>query len=281
MCTDGRCCSRDGWCGSSDEYCGYGCQSQCYPSLGHKVSDIITSDLFYEMLPRLGSSECPGNNFYTYDSFVQSASNFSEFGTTGDLDTRKREIAAFLAHTSSVTAIEHFHHLQDPYSWGYSYVSDPWAETGDFDYCDKSDDRYPCAPGKKYMAEDSFSLNGADLLNNPDFLSKNPEVSFESAFWFWMIPSKTMPSSHDIMTGQWVPTHSDYESGWYPGFGLTTNVVTGGLACGHGWNPDERDRIGFYTRFCDLMGVDAGHNLSCDFQRPFSTNITNNQLQTM
>ncbi|MBA0590287.1 hypothetical protein Gorai_019000 [Gossypium raimondii] len=52
------------------------------------------------MLKYLNDSRCPGNGFYTYSAFITASRSFNRFGTTGDLTTRKRELAAFLAQTS-------------------------------------------------------------------------------------------------------------------------------------------------------------------------------------
>ncbi|WOL12081.1 basic endochitinase-like [Canna indica] len=44
--------------------------------------------------------------FYTYDAFIAAADAFTRrgFATTGDVDTRKRELAAFFAQTSLLSA---------------------------------------------------------------------------------------------------------------------------------------------------------------------------------
>jgi chitinase len=55
------------------------------------------------MLKHRNDGGCPGKGFYTYNAFISAANAFSGFGTTGDADTRKREIAAFLGQTSHET----------------------------------------------------------------------------------------------------------------------------------------------------------------------------------
>ncbi|KAK2632884.1 hypothetical protein EUGRSUZ_L00941 [Eucalyptus grandis] len=67
------------------------------------IGSLISQDLFNEMLKHRNDGSCPGNGFYTYDAFITAAQSFGGFGTTGDTDTRKREIAAFLAQTSHET----------------------------------------------------------------------------------------------------------------------------------------------------------------------------------
>lgn len=102
LCQGGLCCSQWGYCGSDGQYCGTGCQSQCSGG-GDGVGSIITQAIFDEMLKHRNDDACPGKNFYTYDAFIAAANSFNGFGTTGDSDTRKREMAAFLAQTSHET----------------------------------------------------------------------------------------------------------------------------------------------------------------------------------
>ncbi|ONK79848.1 uncharacterized protein A4U43_C01F10780 [Asparagus officinalis] len=54
-----------------------------------------------------------------------------------------------------------------------------------------------------------------------------------------------------------------------PGFGVITNIVNGGVECGHGSDSKVQDRIGFYKRYCDLLGVSYGDNLDCGSQSHF------------
>jgi hypothetical protein len=66
------------------------------------VPSIITREAFDSMLSGRNQTGCAGG-FYTYDAFVQAASKFPGFGTAGDEDTRRRELAAFFGQTSHVT----------------------------------------------------------------------------------------------------------------------------------------------------------------------------------
>jgi chitinase len=51
---------------------------------------------------------------------------------------------------------------------------------------------------------------------------------------------------------------------------VITNIINGGLECGKGQDSRVADRIGFYKRYCDLLGVSYGDNLDCYSQRPFA-----------
>ncbi|GMI76983.1 PATHOGENESIS-RELATED 3, basic chitinase [Hibiscus trionum] len=247
LCADRLCCSQHGWCGNTPEYCGTGCQSQCGGSTGTGgVGSIITRDLFDRMLKYRNDGRCPSNGFYTYDAFIAAARSFNGFGTTGDLATRKRELAAFLGQTSHETT-----------AW-------------------------PCPPGRQYYGRGPMQLThnynygqagraiGEDLINNPDLVATNPTISFKTAIWFWMTPQGNKPSCHDVIIGQWRPSVPDNAAGRVPGYGVITNIINGGLECGRGPDSRVQDRIGFYRRYCDMLGVGYGNNLDCSNQRPFA-----------
>ncbi|RVX16777.1 Endochitinase [Vitis vinifera] len=167
-CAGGLCCSQYGYCGSTRPYCGVGCQSQCRGGASaveantvDDISTVITPSDFNQML-----SKCANRELFNYDAFINAARSFSGFGTTGDMDTRKKEVAAFFAQTT--------------------------------------DDKNACGPIKlahNYNYEAAGKAIGADLVNNPELVTKDPTASFQTAIWYWMTPQGDKPSSHDLTTG--------------------------------------------------------------------------------
>ncbi|KAF2302350.1 hypothetical protein GH714_034491 [Hevea brasiliensis] len=151
-------------------------------------------------------------------------------------------------------------------------------------YCSPSP-TYPCAPGKQYYGRGPIQISwnynygqcgraiGVDLLNNPDLVATDAVISFKTAIWFWMTAQSPKPSCHDVITGRWSPSATDRSAGRVPGYGLVTNIINGGLECGKGWNAKVEDRIGFYKRYCDILGVGYGNNLDCYNQRPFGNGL--------
>ncbi|XP_072969394.1 chitinase 1-like [Typha angustifolia] len=284
LCPNGQCCSQYGWCGTTSDYCGTGCQSQCGGGGGGGgggsggVASLISQSVFDQMLLHRNDAACPAHGFYTYDAFVAAANSFGAFATTGDTTTKKREIAAFLAQTSHETTGGWASAPDGPYAWGYCYLQEQGATS---DYCVQST-QWPCASGKKYYGRGpiqiSYNYNygpagkaiGSDLLNNPDLVATDPTISFKTAFWFWMTPQSPKPSSHDVITGQWTPSAADVSANRLPGYGVITNIINGGLECGHGQDSRVEDRIGFYKRYCDILGVSYGDNLDCYSQQPFT-----------
>ncbi|GAA0156851.1 hypothetical protein Leryth_006977 [Lithospermum erythrorhizon] len=289
LCPNGLCCSQYGFCGTTDDYCKNNCQSQCggatptptptTPSGGSGISSIVTQAFFDQMLKYSKDSRCQSNGFYTYNAFLDAASSFSEFGTTGDTTTRKREIAAFLAQTSHETTGGWAEAPDGPYAWGYCFIREQNPPSS---YCTSND--WPCPAGKQYYGRGPIQLThnynyglagpaiGEDLINNPDLVATNPTISFKTALWFWMTSQANKPSSHDVIVGKWTPSSADTSAGRLPGFGVITNIINGGIECGsaNSANFDKvNDRIGFYKRYCDILQVGYGDNLDCFNQTPF------------
>ncbi|XP_059623390.1 endochitinase-like [Cornus florida] len=245
---------------------------------GQNVGSLVSKALFDQMLKHRNDANCPGKGFYTYEAFIAAANSFGGFGTTGDTPTRKREIAAFLAQTSHETTGGWASAPDGPYAWGYCFVREQGNPP---DYC-VANNQWPCAPGKKYFGRGpiqiSYNYNygpagkaiGSDLLNNPDLVATNPTISFKTALWFWMTPQSPKPSCHNVITGKWTPSAADNAAGRVPGYGVITNIINGGIECGKGANAQVQDRIGFYKRYCDILGVGYGNNLDCYNQRPFA-----------
>ncbi|TXG59885.1 hypothetical protein EZV62_014458 [Acer yangbiense] len=286
LCPGGLCCSKFGYCGSTPDYCTNGCQSQCGGSpstptpsgVGGDIGSIISRDRFEQMLKHRNDANCPARGFYSYDAFIAAAKSFPAFATNGDADTRKREVAAFLAQTSHETTGGWPTAPDGPYSWGYCFKQE---QGNPGDYC-VPNQQWPCAPGKKYFGRGpiqiSYNYNygpagraiNADLLGNPDAVANDPTISFKTAFWFWMTPQSPKPSCHDVIIGAWRPSAADTQAGRVPGYGVITNIINGGIECGKGSNPQMADRIGFYKRYCDILGIGYGNNLDCNNQRPFN-----------
>ncbi|CAI9779115.1 unnamed protein product [Fraxinus pennsylvanica] len=183
------------------------------------------------------------NGFHTYEAFIAAANSFGAFGTTGDNDTRKLEIAAFLAQTSHETTCGWASAPDSPYSWGYCFKQEQGNPP---DYCVASP-QWPCAPAGRAIE--------SDLLNNPHAVANDPTISFKTALWFWMTPQEPKPLCHDAISGRWTPSTADLKVGRRPGYGVVTDIINGGIECGQGLNPQVEDRIGFYKRYCDLLGV--------------------------
>ncbi|WNG45400.1 chitinase [Archangium minus] len=205
------------------------------------VGGVLSPAMFYNMFPNR-------NLFYSFESFFAAASTFPTFATTGDVDTRKREVAAFLANVAHETG-----HLVYIEELNQSVMCDPsWGPPG----CG-------CATGKKYYGRGPLQLSwngnycaagnalGLDLMNDPDLLSRDAVAAWRSALWFWM--TQTGAGSR---TG-----HDAIVSG--AGFGETIRTINGALEC-NGRNPAQvQSRVNNYLKFTSMLGVSPGANTGC------------------
>jgi len=205
-------------------------------SAADDVGDIVTQDFFNAILSAADDS-CAGQNFYTYNDFINAANAFSGFGTTGTADDNKRELAAFFANAAHVTA-------------SLCYVE----QISKSDYCDSTNTQYPCATGKQYYGRGPIQLSwnynygkvgnylGFDGLNNPDIVAQDDSISWKAAVWFWMLDSNC---------------HSTITSG--QGFGATIQAMHSGDCNSSG----AVSRVKYYINYCSQFGVDPGSDLSC------------------
>ncbi|PON43242.1 Glycoside hydrolase [Parasponia andersonii] len=243
------------------------------------ISPLIPKQLFDKLFLHKDDAACPANNFYSYESFIKAAKCFPSFGSTGNLTTRKREIAAFLAQISHETTGGWATAPDGPYSWGLCFKEE--VSPGS-DYCDSSNTQWPCVPGKSYKGRGPIQLSwnynygpagralGFDGLNNPELVSNNSIIAFRTALWFWTTPQSPKPSCHDVMVGTYVPTQADVAANRTAGYGLVTNIINGGLECGIPNDARVNDRIGYFKRYAQLFQVDTGPNLDCQYQKSFA-----------
>jgi hypothetical protein len=204
--------------------------------------------------------------------------DYGLFCADGDLQTQKKELAAFFAHIAHETR----HGQDDKYNDGLIYIHE---NDTSLSYI-ADNDEYPPVAGKKYYGRGPIQLsyNGnygyaSDcifgdkhvLLNNPELVETDPVVAFKTAIYFWMTPQPHRPSAHNIMVGKWQPSAADKAAGRVPGFGATIDIVNGSIECGKGENMfSMNDRIGFYQYFLKQLGAsDPNCACSCGSMKPF------------
>lgn len=255
-----NCCSQFGFCGKGDPYCGNGCQagpcSGGTPSGGGGLGDILTRNLYEQLFPGHLS-------FYSYDKFIEASKLFPQFGTTGDTNTRKREIAAFAAHVTQETS-------------GLKKIVEQTSDP----YCDSNRAEFPCN-GKHFNGRGPLQLSWnynygtcgnylkINLLGNPDLVATDPLVSFKSSLWFWnQYGDNVIPHIHDVITGNWKPNNADKAANRVPGFGVTIDIINGNLKCGKQSNAAD-NRVRYFKDFCSRLNVSPGDNLDCKKMKPF------------
>ena len=226
--------------------------------------EIVSSQTYATMFPNRDS-------LYAYDSLITATQKYPDFCTKGTDTQRRREAAAFLANvaheTGSLQYIEELRCIPNG--------------CGD-EYCDRNNTTYPCQPNRSYHGRGPMQLSwnynygaagqalGLDLLDNPDLVKSDGTVSFSTALWFWMTPQPPKPSCHQVMSGGWTPSPDDREQGRTAGFGMTINIINGGLECGRPTDERVERRVDFYRQFCQMVGTSADDNVYCDRMQPYS-----------
>jgi hypothetical protein len=239
------------------------------------LASLVSLATFEQMFPQR-------NALYSYSAFLAAAAYYPTFASEGSADSRKREVAAFLANIAHETTGGWDTAPGGRFAWGLYFTQEVGCESGACTgYCDGSNATYPCAPGKTYHGRGPIQLSwnynygqvgavvGLDLLNDPDLVTSNGTVAFRTAFWFWMTAQAPKPSCHAVMVGTYVPAAADVTAGRLPGMGLTIDVINGGIECGWARSASVTDRLGFYDRFTTMLSVSPGSNLDCDTMQPY------------
>ncbi len=249
---------------------------------GAGVESLLGRTEFEAMFLHRGTAPCRGA-FYTYAAFVAAAATFPTFAAEGTGEQRRRELAAFLANIGHETTGGWPTAPDGPYAWGLCWITEG-ATVPDSAlpaYCDAGSIRHPCRPGRKYYGRGPIQLSwnynygqagealGLPLLDAPERVAEDAVVAFRTALWFWMTAQPPKPSCHAVMTGSYTPSAADLSAGRRPGFGLTVNIINGGLECGRPTPAQVTDRVGYFQRFASRLGVTLGDQLTCESMRSY------------
>jgi chitinase len=225
------------------------------------------------------------HSIYTYEAFIKAAATFPLFAGEGSPDVRKRELAAFFAHAAHETTNGGPGSEGGEFAWGLVYTEELGCKDGHCTvYNTGGASPYKPAPGKSYYGRGPLQLSyaynygqaGADmrlpLLARPELVSQDGVVAFRTALWFWMKAQPPKPSCHEVICGNWSPSAEDSRLGRKPGFGMTINIINGGIEC-----PSKKpeivgnraDRIGFYKRFAAALGATVEADCDCGGMVPY------------
>ena len=244
-----------------------------------------------------------GQWYYTYNKLIAGMAQLKEFASVGNQNTRKLEIAAFLANIAQETGAKG---AGDLFGGPACFIQEGAGRKDVWEDCGYGG----CAPtGKGYIGRGPHQLSwncnyeafgkamgvGKKYLNDPDILTKNPKIGIAGSIWFWGheeytqwsppdIPFK--PSAHDVVVGNWTPTNSTT-----PGvrtsndvscnrteatFGVVINLINGGRECGPGATEEgrvaARNRVSYLEAIAEEMGVNIpdGFSDNCSLQNNFS-----------
>jgi chitinase len=245
------------------------------------LAGLFPKDIYDEFFLHRDDPACEGTLF-TYETFIEAARDWPSFGNEGERAVRLRELAAFLANVSHETTGGWATAPDGPYAWGLCFREEVGCGGGGCSqYCDASHPTYPCVAGQTYHGRGPMQLSwnynygqagdalGVDLLANPALVATDGLTSWRCALWFWMTPQAPKPSAHDVMVGAWTPSSGDVTAGRVQGFGMTVNIINGGLECGIPDDSRVLDRVGFFNRYTSLVGVDMGEGVTCESMQSY------------
>ena len=109
------------------------------------------------------------------------------------------------------------------------------------------------------------------LLEKPELVA-DTWLNLASAIFFFAYPQPPKPSMLQVIDGTWQPNDHDKANGLVPGFGVTTQIINGGVECG---GPTEiaqsQNRIKYYKEFANYLKVPVPANevLGCANMKQF------------
>jgi len=199
---------------------------------------VVSEAQFDQMFPSR-------NSFYTYAGLVAALSSYPAFATTGGATVEAQEAAAFLANVDHETG-------------GLVYINEI-DQSGN--YC--ASESYSCPAGTyayygRGPLQISWNFNyyaagqsiGQDLLDNPNLVSTNAAISWETALWYWMTQNG----------GASMTSHAAMVNG--AGFGTTIRSIND-IECNGGNTAEMQDRVNDYESFTSILGVSPGGSLTC------------------
>jgi hypothetical protein len=186
--------------------------------------------------------------FYSYDNLLEALPSFPAFATTGDDTVRLREAAAFfgnVAHeTGGLEIIEESPHRRSVYCDADLPFGCPAGENAYFG-------RGPGQLSWNYNYRAAGAALGADLLTDPDLVSRDAVLAWRAALWFWNTQKAAAQATpHDAMVRGL-------------GFGETIRAFNGVLECDGGNPAQVQSRVDAYLRISALLGVSPGDDLYC------------------
>jgi len=203
------------------------------------IGGVVSETLFNQMFPRR-------NGFYTYQGLVSTAQAYGAFANSSDITLRKREAAAFLANVGHETGDLVYIEEIDKSGNYCSAGSCGGCPAGTYQYYGRGPIQLSWNCNYK-AAGDSI---GVDLLNAPWRVAQDASIAWKTGVWFWMTQSGA---------GSQTPHNGILNSG----FGETIRSINGSLECGGGNASAVQSRVDRYKRFCDLLGVSYGSNITC------------------
>ncbi|MGL5335814.1 MAG: chitinase, partial [Enterovibrio sp.] len=225
---------------------------------------------------------------YTYLNFLKAVGKFPALcqtytdGRDSDAICRK-SLATMFAHFAQETGGHNAYWEVEEWRQGLVHVREMgWNEDGRNGYnaeCSQPEtwqaQKWPCGKFENGDFKSYFGRGAKQLSYNFNYgpfseamygdvsvLLQKPEMVAEtwlnlaSAIFFFTYPQPPKPSMLSVINGTWKPNERDLASGLVPGFGVTTQIINGGVECGGSVEvAQSRNRISYYRKFAEHFGV--------------------------
>ena len=224
---------------------------------------------------------------YTYSNFLKAVGKFPALcktyndGRDSDAICRK-ELATMFAHFAQETGGHESWRPEAEWRQALVHVREMGWSEGQTWPCGKDKDgdflsyfgrgakqlsyNYNYGPFSEAMYGDVRTL-----LDKPELVA-DTWLNLASAIFFFAYPQPPKPSMLQVIDGTWQPNDHDKANGLVPGFGVTTQIINGGVECG---GPTEiaqsQNRIKYYKEFANYLKVPVPANevLGCANMKQF------------
>lgn len=205
--------------------------------------------------------------------------DYGSFLAVGDLNTRKRELAGFLANISHETGGGSVDGTIDESLTGLYFNEEVgFIGSSAIGYVQGSGTSYLPVAGKSYHGRGPIQLSynynyglcsdvlygdSSVLLNDPDKVEQDGVLGFMTGIWFWMTPQPPKPSCHQVITGIWEPKAGGANADYNGNFGLTIIIINNEAGQSETGTGAVARRARYYRIFAEKMGADIT-NEHCD-----------------
>ncbi|TXE00761.1 hypothetical protein FUT87_00045 [Mitsuaria sp. TWR114] len=240
---------------------------------------------------------------YTYGGFLRAIGKFPAVcgdytdGRDADAICRKT-LATMFAHFAQETGAHESYRPEPEWRQGLRWVREMgWTEdmrggyNGECNPATWQGKTWPCGTfangdyksyfgrGAKQLSYNynygpfSLAMFGSvrPLLDKPELVA-DTWLNLASAVFFYMYPQPPKPPMLFVVDGTWQPNARDLENGLKPGFGVTTQIINGGVECGGSVEVAQSlNRISYYRAFAAhfKVAVPADEVLGCKGMKQF------------
>lgn len=198
--------------------------------------------------------------------------DYGSFLAEGDLNTRKRELAGFLANISHETGGGNVQGEADESVTGLYFNEEVgFIGSSAIGYVQSTGTAYLPVEGKSYHGRGPIQLSynynyglcsdvlygdSSILLNNPEKVTQDGVLGFMTGIWFWMTPQPPKPSCHQVITGTWQPKAGAANAQYNGNFGLTIIIINNEAGQSENGTGAVARRARYYRTYAAKMGAD-------------------------